>query len=245
MSGILIYTQKEAKRNTFAIDKFRQNLDIRLVDERYRGNADFVINRTNDYKIAEYYEQKGIRAFNPSSLSRLANDKQKCYEFMQQNGIEIMPINYNGLPAVKKKIDGHGGTEVTMITEAEAFQNGYVYQKPCDTLGKDLRVWVIGGKIITAILRESKTDFRSNYCLGGSAKLYTLSNDKLQQIDRIVALIKSDYIGIDFIFNNNKLIFNEIEDTVGARMVYDKTDIDIITLYCEYIKSELRNEKNN
>lgn len=239
MSGILIYTQTEAERNSFAVKKFKENLDIKLVDETYRGNADFVINRTNDYKIGEYYEQLGIRVFNPSKLSKLANNKQKCYEFIQSNGIEIMPINYTGIPAVKKKIDGHGGTEVTMLTEAEKFENGYVYQKPSDTLGKDLRVWVIGNEIITAVLRESKTDFRSNFCLGGTATPYTLSDNEREQIQKIISLIESDYIGIDFIFNNGRLVFNEIEDTVGARMVYEKTDIDIIKLYCEYIKQEL------
>lgn len=239
MSGILIYTQAEAERNKFAVKKFKDNLDIKLVDESYRGNADFVINRTNDYKIGEYYEQLGIRVFNPSRLSELANDKQKCYEFMQGKGIEIMPINYTGIPAVKKKIDGHGGTEVTMLTKAENFENGYVYQKPCDTLGKDLRVWVIGNEIVTAILRESKADFRSNFCLGGTATPYTLSDTEREQIQKIISLVESDYIGIDFIFNNGRLVFNEIEDTVGARMVYEKTDIDIIKLYCEYIKQEL------
>ncbi len=245
MSGVLIYTKEEAQRNGFAVNKFVENLGVSLVDESYQGNADFVINRTNNYKVAECFEQKGIRVFNPSSLSRLANDKQCCYEFMADNGIEIMPINYSGVPVVKKKIDGHGGTEVQMLTAAEDFQKGYVYQKPCDTLGKDLRVWVIGGEIITAILRESKTDFRSNFCLGGSAMPYTLSSDEKQLVKKITALVKSDYIGIDFVFNNGRLVFNEIEDTVGARMVYDQTDIDILSLYCDYIKEELKNEKNN
>lgn len=245
MSGVLIYTKEEANRNRFAVDKFKEKLDVKLVDESYKGSADFVINRTNDYRIAEYFEEKGIRVFNPSSLSRLANDKQLCYEFMADNGIEIMPVNYTGVPVVKKKIDGHGGTEVEMLTAAEDFQNGYVYQKPCDTLGKDLRVWVLGGEIVTAILRESKTDFRSNFCLGGTATPYNLSSDEKKLVKKITALVKSDYIGIDFIFNNGRLVFNEIEDTVGARMVYDKTDIDIISLYCDYIKEELKNEKNN
>ena len=48
-----------------------------------------------------------------------------------------------------------------------------------------------------------------------------------------------DYIGIDFVFNNGKIVFNEIEDTVGARMVYAKTYIDILRLYCEYIEKEM------
>ncbi len=74
---------------------------------------------------------------------------------------------------------------------------------------------------------------------------YTLSGDEKQLVKRINALVKSDYIGIDFVFNNGRLVFNEIEDTVGARMVYDQTDIDILSLYCDYIKEELKNEKNN
>ena len=162
---------------------------------------------------------------------------------MAANGIEIMPVNYGGIPAVKKKIDGHGGSEVFMLTEAEPFEEGYVYQKLCDTPGRDLRVWVMGGEIITAMLRESKTDFRSNFCLGGSATPYTLSEQETALVKKITALVKSDYIGIDFIFHNGKPVFNEIEDTVGARMVYEHTDIDILKLYCTYIEKE--NEKDN
>lgn len=239
MSGVLIYTNKEAKRNRFSIEKFIQKLDVTLVDESFRGYADFVINRTNDYKIAEYYESRGIRVFNPSSLSKIANDKQKCYEFMKENGIEIMPINYKGVPAVKKKIDGHGGIDVYMLDKAEPFEDGYVYQKPCDTLGRDVRVWLIGGKIIASILRSSDTDFRSNFCLGGKASEYTLTDDDRALVYKIADLLDYDYIGIDFIFNNGRLVFNEIEDTVGARMIYSLTDIDIISLYCDYIKEEL------
>lgn len=239
MSGALIYTNKEAKRNTFAIQKFKENLDVFLANERFRGTADFVINRTNDYEIAKYFENQGIRVFNPSGLSRLANNKQACYEFMEKHGIPIMPVNYTDVPAVKKPIDGHGGENVTMLTSPEPFEKGYVYQMPCDTLGKDLRVWVIGGEIVTAILRESDTDFRSNFCLGGRAVPYKMNDKEISLVKKITGLIDSDYIGIDFLFHNGEPVFNEIEDTVGARMVYEKTDIDIIKLYCDYIKKEL------
>lgn len=239
MSGILIYTKKEAERNAFAIEKFKKNLDVITVDERYRGNADFVINRTNDYTLAEYYESQGIRVFNPSGLSKIANNKQMCYEFMQEHNIPIMPVNYKGVPVVKKAIDGHGGNDVTMLDTAEPFEKGYVYQKPCDTLGRDLRVWAIGGKIIASILRESDKDFRSNFCLGGKAIPYKMNDKEIQLVNKVISLVDSDYIGIDFLFHQGELVFNEIEDTVGARMVYAKTDIDIISLYCDYIKKEL------
>lgn len=239
MSGVLIYTKNEAERNSFAVEKFMESLDIFLADESFRGKADFVINRTNDYKIAAFFEKQKIRVFNPSSLSKLANNKQICYEFMQKNGIPIMPVNYAGVPAVKKPVDGHGGKNVTMITTPEPFEKNYVYQMPCDTLGKDLRVWVIGNEIVASILRESDTDFRSNFCLGGNAVPYKMNDNEILLVKKIISLIGSDYIGIDLLFHKGKPVFNEIEDTVGARMVYEKTDMDIIKLYCDYIKKEL------
>lgn len=242
MSGVLIYTKKEAERNSFAVDKYKEYLGVRLVDETFRGDADFVINRTNDYKIAEYFENKGIRAFNSSALSRLANNKQLCYEFMEKNGVPIMPVNYTGAPVVKKKIDGAGGKEVYWLDNAQPFEDGYVYQKPCDTLGKDLRVWVVGGKIVTAVLRESKKDFRSNFCLGGSATPYNMNNKERALVEKITALVPCDYAGIDFLFNEGQPVFNEIEDTVGARMVYTVSDIDIIKLYCDYIRNAVKNK---
>lgn len=239
MKGILIYTQQEAERNIFSIEKFKQKLNISLVDESYDGEADYVINRTNDYRIAERFEKRGIRVFNNSSLSRLANDKQACYDFMEKQGIPVMETRYTGIPAVKKAVGGHGGTEVFMLNKAEEHEKGYVYQKPCDTLGKDLRVWLIGGEIISSILRESDTDFRSNFCLGGRATLYNMSEEEKALVKKISSLVGGDYIGIDFLFNNGSPVFNEIEDTVGARMVYSKTDIDIISLYCDYILKEI------
>lgn len=244
MSGILIYSKKEAERNAFAVKKFKEYLGVSLVLENEADlstPADFVINRTNSADIAQIFEDRGIRVFNPASLTRLANNKQKCYEFMQKNGIEILPVNQTEPPLIEKPANGKGGLGVRLIKSGKVeIKPGYVYQKPASDLGRDLRVWLIGGKIICAVLRESETDFRSNYCLGGSARIYPLSERERALVYKISSLIKSDYIGIDFVFDGGRAVFNEIEDAVGARMVYDKTDIDILRLYCEYIKKEMK-----
>lgn len=240
MSGLLIYSRFEAERNAFSIEKYKKHLDITLMLEEeidFSAPADFVINRTNNYKIAQGFEKRGIRVFNPSRLTRLANDKQKCYEFMRDNGVEILPIDHKTPPLVMKPSNGKGGNGVVLIKEgALPEKEGYVYQKPATDLGKDLRVWLIGGEIIAAVLRESKTDFRANFCLGGSAAPYTLSQEEIALIDKISGLVEYDYIGIDFLFNNGKIVFNEIEDAVGARMLYSLTNIDIIEKYCSYIR---------
>ncbi len=239
MKPVLIYNPEEAKRNEFAVNKITFALGAQLVTPDFDGDAAYVINRTNNYRIAEKFERHGIRVFNPSSFSKLANNKQRCYDFMEENAVEIMPTRYCIPPFVKKPVDGHGGQGVIMCYDKSEYDERFVCQKPASDLGRDLRVWVIGGEIITSVLRVSKTDFRSNYCLGGNAVPYELSEGEKAQIGKIISLLNGDYYGIDFVFNNGKIVFNEIEDTVGARMVYDKTDIDILGLYCEYIKNTI------
>ena len=40
--------------------------------------------------------------------------------------------------------------------------------------------------------------------------------------------------------NNGKAVFNEIEDAVGARMIYEKTDIDIVGIFVDYIVEKIK-----
>ena len=243
MNGILIYTEEEARRNAFAVEKITGLLEIPLVisgKDEIPDKIDFAVNRTDNAEIAEALEGRGVRVCNPYSLALLANDKRKCYEFMQKNGIEIMPINQATAPVVEKPIDGKGGKNVSLITEnGFEIKEGYVYQKPASDMGRDLRVWLIGGEIIASILRVNNNDFRSNFCLGGEAHIYNMSKDEQRLVQKIASLLEYDYIGMDFVFDNGRAVFNEIEDAVGARMVYEKTDIDILKLYCDYIKSEM------
>lgn len=239
MKPILIYSKEEAARNVFAVEKICALLGAELKTPDYEGEAQYVINRTNDYKVAERFEKRGIRVFNPSAFSCLANDKQLCYDFMEKNGIEIMQTRYSQPPFVKKPRNSHGGRGVIMCGSEADYDESFVCQKPASELGKDLRVWVINDEIICAILRKNENDFRSNFCLGGEAIPYELSDDETALVKKIIALVKGDYYGIDFVFNGGKIVFNELEDTVGARMVYEKTDIDIIALYCRSIQNEI------
>lgn len=239
MNPILVYSPQEAVRNAFVVEKMKSELGAKLVSPSYRGEADFVINRSNDFEIAQFYEAQGVRVFNPAFFSKIANDKQLCYDYMQKNGIEIMPTRYSTPPFVKKPKNSHGGQGVVMCNSESEYDENMVCQKAASDFGRDVRLWVLGGKIECAILRISDTDFRSNYCLGGRAQIYNLSADEIRQAEKIISLVNGDYYGIDFVFNHGNAVFNELEDAVGARMVYDLTDIDIIGKYIRYIKAQM------
>lgn len=244
MQGVLIYSAAEAKRNAFVVEKYLKELPLRLVlseELTLQEKADFVVNRTDDWRIAAAFEQRGVRVFNSSTVSRIANDKALAYSFMQSHGVEVLPVNYTGFPAVLKKSFSKGGKDVRLVRSVEELPrdlSGWVVQQPCDTPGRDLRVYVLGGQIVLACLRRG-TGFLSNYCLGGSAEVYPLNDSERAAVQKIIGLFDFDFVGIDFLFHQGRLVFNEIEDAVGARMVYDLTDLDIVSMYCRYIRRQM------
>lgn len=109
MSGVVLYSPEEARRNTFSVTKFHTLLGAELHAPDYDGPADFVINRTNDPAVARRFEAQGVRVFNPAAFCALSNDKDACYRFMAAKGVEILPIDQTEPPMVVKPKDGHGG----------------------------------------------------------------------------------------------------------------------------------------
>jgi glutathione synthase/RimK-type ligase-like ATP-grasp enzyme len=150
---------------------------------------------------------------------------------------------------VLKNCTGRGGSEVYFINNQEELletvQNSnfdeLLIQNVAEQLGKDLRVFIIGKEIVAAVLRYSEKDFRANFSLGGGAMLYELSEKEKELIQKIVDHFDFDFVGIDFMFDaNNQLILNEIEDVVGSRTLYTVSDIDIVSLYMDYIKKQIK-----
>jgi gamma-F420-2:alpha-L-glutamate ligase len=165
---------------------------------------------------------------------------------------------------VIKAVDGHGGSQVFLINERQNnnpeegietldysgeemdgvrqyILNGIgssdvVIQPFTGSRCQDLRVYVIGKEIIAAVLRTAASGFKSNYSLGGEVRLYELSEQELVIVNIIIDEFDFGLVGIDFIIGDNgELIFNEIEDVVGARMLYQTSEINIVERYLSYI----------
>lgn len=225
-------------------------LDNDNIDELLKKDVpQVVINRSRNCEIAERMEREGMKVINNSFVTKIANDKLYTYEFLK-NKIEFMPLlpEDGEYPYIIKSRTGHGGNQVYLVhnelqrqealTQLEG--ESYICQKYCNEPGKDLRVYVMGGEIVTAMLRQSQKGFKSNYSLGGSAEEYILSEEEKDIVYKISGMMDIDYGGIDFIFHDGKLMFNEIEDAVGARMVYENTEIDIVGLFADYIIEKVR-----
>lgn len=259
ISYINIYFEECKKRNIKLKLILVEDIEFGIKNNKFtllhKGNIcdmpHFVIMRTVNSLLTKHFELMGVPVFNNSFVSSICNDKQKTYQYVSGANIEIIDTNFfkkrdcNSIkyPSVVKPSFGSGGENVFLVTNENEFKkainsipdDNIVIQKPASDLGKDLRVYVIKDKIIASILRVSNSDFRSNYSLGGSAKVYNLNSEEKSIIYKIIGLFDFGLVGIDFIFNEGKILFNEIEDVVGARMLYSITDINIVSLYLDSI----------
>ncbi len=212
--------------------------------------------------LSEHLEAMGTRVFNPASIAYMCNDKARTYREISKLKIPMIPTEFvkkenlskklvnETKPCIIKSVDGHGGSEVFLI-ENEEYQNeltqilslhanDFVIQPYIKGRKQDLRVYVLGKKILACILRTAKEGFKSNFSLGGTVCEYQLSADEHELVQKIINTYSFDLVGIDFLVNEEgKLIFNEIEDVVGARMLYQCTKINLVEEYISYIRHEL------
>lgn len=257
----LIYDRKEALRNGRYINFYFEKSALRGVDTElviledgidFSRLPDAAVVRVMSPELSESLERAGVRVYNNSFLSRIANDKAETLRYLSAHNIEVpetflvtdsfAPPFY---PIILKPAGGKGGRDVCMIKNFEEYSSyrarvreKCIAQRPVSDLGKDLRVYVVGNKIFAAMLRRSENDFRSNFCLGGRAEPYRLSDAEREKAEKIISLFDIGCAGIDFMFDKGKAVFSEIEDVVGARMLYIHTDLDIVGEYLDFIISD-------
>ena len=269
VKGILVYTSVDAEYNKWFIDHIIEegrkcNLDIRLVlsdkEEVSDNDIDFAIVRNRDSKLCKRLEENNIRCFNSSYVVNIGNDKWEMYKDFNSAGIPVMYTQKTKLPYpfVMKPVNGHGGENVYLIKNADEYesvisnipddrQGDLIYQVIATEKGRDIRVYVVGGTILTAMERiavDTEKDFRSNYSLNGNAKEHALTDEELKLAAKVADHIKADFVGIDLIYNNGRPVVNEIEDAVGTRMLYSLTDIDPVREFVAHIADIICSQNN-
>ena len=207
---------------------------------------DFAIVRTDDYLLSFSLEQMGVKVFNDSRTSLICNDKYLTLCLASNLSIDVpdtiladkhqrdwqnLPTKF--FPLVAKPLNQKGGKNVFLINDqqellqkASFFGQRFLLQKPAKNLGVDTRVYVLDKRILLAVKRTSTTDFRSNYCLGGKATVVQPTRQQIDAVEKITQILGAHYVGIDFLQDGENSLLNEIEDVVGARMIYNLTDLN-------------------
>ncbi len=263
MNGILIYDEFGARRNAWFIDRMttcarKNGISLLLQKTPLPPSAlsplpDFAVMRTIEPDLGKRLEALGVRVFNNAETERVANDKWETYLLARKLSLPVMETMraeepLPPFPFVMKSTDGHGGSEVFLIRSGgdltaarqALYKKRYIVQTFCDHPGVDMRLYMLGGKILAGVLRESESDFRSNYSLGGHVRQAEPSARQLSIAEAVTGALGADFVGVDFLLHDGEWVLNEIEDVVGTRMLYKCAPIDAAERYMDYIAKRLR-----
>ncbi len=154
-------------------------------------------------------------------------------------------------PVVVKAVRSNGGRKVFLALDDASFQQALkgcagddaLAQPLSDTPGQDVRVYVLGREIFATMRRVSHTDFRSNIGQGGEGQPYPLGPKEKQFVNDLMSVYDFGLVGIDFIPHQGQLVFNEIEDAVGTRMLYANGYSHVVSRYLSHILNRLERNK--
>ncbi|MDE6676975.1 MAG: RimK family alpha-L-glutamate ligase, partial [Clostridia bacterium] len=157
-------------------------------------------------------------------------------------------ISRLGLPVVVKECFGSLGKGVYKADTKEELREIaeqvkcklHLFQKfIAGSAGRDVRVIVIGGKVFSAMLRTSQTDFRSNVELGGKGEKFELGRDGITLCEAVARRLNLDYCGIDLLFGENGFLVCEVNSNAFFGGMERVTGLNVARAYTEHIINEI------
>lgn len=155
-----------------------------------------------------------------------------------------------GFPYIIKEAYGSFGQQVYLvknISEAENLVKSFggkpfVMQEFIKTsYGKDVRINVVGGRVICSMLRYSvNNDFRSNISNGGKMKKFEANNAQSEIAINAAAALGLDFAGVDVLFGeNDEPIICEVNSNPHFKSTLECTGIDMSDKIIEYILNRI------
>lgn len=147
-------------------------------------------------------------------------------------------------PFIAKESYGSCGKGVYLIKNRENLQSileillskPHLFQEYIkESKGIDIRVIVIGGKMIGAMQRTNSHDFRSNIEQGGQGSIYNVDKALKELAENIACILKLNYCGIDFLKTKQGYMVCEVNSNAFFKSFERVTQINIAKYYVEYL----------
>jgi gamma-F420-2:alpha-L-glutamate ligase len=216
--------------------------------------------------IVRQFEEEHIKCINSSVGVEIAKDKMRSHQLLASKGMPVpntmlvrFPVdvdiadNLIGWPCVVKVISGSYGEGIYLCENKTAFKKmmefignlatpktllvqEYVGERP----GEDLRVLVIGGKVIGAMKRIAPPgDFRANISNGGYGEPFEV-NGEIEYLARETARICGlEIAGIDLLFDKDGYKICEANSAPGFEGFEKYCGINVAEHIAEYIKYKI------
>ena len=142
-----------------------------------------------------------------------------------------------GYPLVIKEAFGSFGAQVYLIhnrkelvaKQMELLYTPHLYQEfISSSKGRDVRIYVVGDKVVASMYRYSETDFRANVTNGASMKPYEPNEAFCKLAIKASQLLGADFTGVDLLFGpNDEPILCEVNSNAHIKNILDCTGINV------------------
>ena len=147
---------------------------------------------------------------------------------------------------------GHGLVRVSdpdvafrVLKSLEQVRSVFYIQRAVDHGGRDIRVFVVGGRVLGAIERRAAAgDWRTNVARGAQATAIDLPDEWAELALRATAAIGADYAGVDLLPSRDGEIFVlEVNGIPGWEGLQQATGLDVAGALVEHVELTVRSKK--
>ncbi|KGO86561.1 30S ribosomal protein S6 modification protein RimK [Flavobacterium rivuli WB 3.3-2 = DSM 21788] len=203
--------------------------------------------------LTRHFEALKVFCLNSAMAISQSRDKLYSLQLLLNSGIDIpttgfanSPLDTNdlikmvgGSPLIVKLLEGTQGKGVVLAETKKAAEsvinafkslnaNILVQEFIKEANGKDIRCFVIDGKVVAAIQREALPgEFRANIHLGGTASIIKVTADEKRIAIRAAKAMNLKVAGVDIIRSAKGPLLLEVNSSPGLEGIEGATHKDI------------------
>ena len=216
--------------------------------------------------IIRHLERLGVTLINGSESIDAVKDKLYSQQILGQSNLPVPktmlvkhPIDLTlveknlNYPMIVKTLSGSYGSGVFMVDDKKQFRqlmkmaeltkpsyNIIIQECIQDSLGKDLRVLVVNGKVVGCMMRQSVDgDFRANITRGGEAIPYQVDEDIEWISGECSRLLNLDIAGVDLLFDNGNYVICEVNSAPGFEGMEKFTKVNVAEKIVNYVVKKI------
>ncbi len=219
------------------------------------------IGQTRAELILEFIENLGIRTVNSARSSILCNNKTLTTQILEKNNLPVpetvlafsqeqalAAAEKIGFPVVVKPVWGSWGRLISKADTYEALeailehkaalgspQHSIFYlQKFIFKPGRDIRVFIVGGKAIAAMYRVSE-HWLTNTAKGAVPQHMELNKEIAELVEKAAEVLGVEIAGVDLVEYEKGYLFFEINATPEFHGLKQVANVNIAKRIVEYI----------
>jgi ribosomal protein S6--L-glutamate ligase len=203
--------------------------------------------------LTRHFEALKVFCLNSSSAISQSRDKLYSLQLLLNSGLDIpttgfanSPLDTNdlinmvgGSPLIIKLLEGTQGKGVVLAETKKAAEsvinafkslnaNILVQEFIKEANGKDLRLFVVNGKVVATIQREALPgEFRANIHLGGTASVIKATREEKSIAVRAAKAMNLKVAGVDIIRSSKGPLLLEVNSSPGLEGIEGATQKDI------------------